>query len=112
MSFRSQNRAFLIDYMRENNFHNTTNLKGVELLNEQLNANSLQKKVIAFFEANPTKGFIWSDLIEVLNVDISQYGSIKRCLTNLLTLGKLYKSTNTKKSIFGKKAHYYFFNSK
>lgn len=112
MSFRSQNQAFIIDHMRENNFYNTTHLKGEELITEQGNAKSLQAKILKHFEAFPKQGFIWSDISTSLNLDFSQFGSVKRCLTNLMNEGKLYKSTNVKKSIFGKKAHFYFFNSK
>ena len=93
-------------------YFNTTNLSSGELLSEHLSARSLQSKVLDFFESSPKNGFIWSEVCEGLGVEISQYGSVKRCMSNLLREGKLYKSTNVKKSIFGKKAHFYFFNPK
>lgn len=108
MSFRSQNRTFIIDHMRENNFFNTTHLIGEELETEQSNAKSTQAKVLKHFEKFPKKGFIWSDITTELNIGVESYGSVKRCLTNLMNEGKLHKSTNVKKSIFGKKAHFYF----
>lgn len=112
MSFRSQNQAFIIDHMRENNFFNTTHLIGEELEAEKSNAKSLQAKVLKHFIDNPKNGYVWSDVTTALNIDVTQYGSVKRCLTNLMNEGKLYKSHNLKASIFGKKAHFYFFNSK
>lgn len=89
-------------------FYNTTHLDGDELKGEVLRAKSLQELVHQFFQNNPKKGFVWSDVTTSLGVEFAQYGSVKRCLTNLMNDGKLYKSTNVKNSIFGKKAHFYF----
>lgn len=89
-------------------FFNTTHLNGYELSVENSNALSLQESVHQLFKSNPKTGFIWSDICTMLGVEVCKYGSVKRSITNLLNEGKLYKSTNTKLSIFGKKAHFYF----
>lgn len=107
MSFRSQNQAFIIDHMRENNFYNTTHLKGEELITEQGNAKTLQNKVLKLFQSEPKKSFIWSDIWNMLGKDVTNESSVKRSITNLMKDGLLYKTKCTKKSIYGKTSYMY-----
>lgn len=99
-------------------FHNTTMLTGIELKKEQNEAQALQKRVLKFYQDRGIgQGWIWSDISTELGLDIQQCKSVSRCLTNLskevnpvTNKPFLYKSKNTKKSIFGGKSHYYFLN--
>lgn len=92
----------------EIHFFNTNQGTPETVIKETVKSIALEDRVLELFKSSPKHGFIWSDVCTYLGIEVAQYGSIKRCLTNLMNRGHLFKSTNTKISIFGSKAHYYF----
>ena len=93
-------------------FFNTNQSDRETLVKEIAKSISLEDRVLEFFKSRSKEGLIWSDVTTQLGIEVASYGSVKRSITNLMNRGLLYKSTNTKVSIFGSKAHYYFLNVK
>ena len=68
-------------------YHNTTNISGRELLKAEHKTISLEKKVLQFFRANPTKDFTPFEVWTALNVS-NPVTSVRRAMTNLTLYDK------------------------
>jgi len=86
-------------------YHITTNISNSEIEKQSKKAESLENRVLEFFKSNPNKQMIWSDVAQLMGLEVGQYGSCKRCITHLVNKGEIEKLKEMKKSIFGGESH-------
>lgn len=75
-------------------YYNTTRLTGQALINEILNSNGQESKVLTFFINNPNTSYA-PHVVKTHVLPLSPITSVRRALTNLTNANILIK-TNTK----------------
>lgn len=68
-------------------YHNTTNLSGQQLVRAERKSMSVEKKVLRFFRANPSKDFTPYEVWSALNIP-NPVTSVRRAMTNLTLYDK------------------------
>jgi len=68
-------------------YHNTTKLSGRELVREERKSMSVEKKVLQFFRANPSRDFTPFEVWTALNIP-NPVTSVRRAMTNLTLYDK------------------------
>lgn len=86
-------------------YFNTTHQEGQTLINFCEKAKSQEEIVYEIFKGNPTKGFAWHELKQMIG-EINEV-SLKRCITNLKTAFKVEKTDEMVITTAGRPAHRY-----
>lgn len=91
-------------------YHNTTNLKGLELKNRKSKAGSQDKKILEFFLDNPSIHFAPFEVRNQakLNCPLT---SVRRSLNSLAGLDKITKTDKKKMGQYGMMVHTYKLNT-
>lgn len=81
-------------------FYNTTNLIGVELKEQIVNADTQRKCILDLFDKNKDKELTPFEVLKLTNYNC--INSIRRAMTNLTKEGVLIKTDTKKLGDFGK----------
>ena len=91
-------------------YYNTTNLAGVELMQEHQNSKTQDGRIILFFQSNQSKLFTPFDVLDRVFNNAIPITSVRRSITNLEKKGSLLKCFEQRVGIYGKKNYCWTFN--
>ena len=80
----------------ENNFYNTINLQGLELMAEIDGVKKQSDKIMIYFNNNPGKEFTPFEVLNVVFNGRTPITSVRRSMSDLTAGGKLTKTNNQK----------------
>lgn len=81
-------------------YYNTTSLTGLVLKDSVKKAESLDKKVLDFFKANPNQQFTPPEVWQHIQTE-APLTSVRRSINTMTKDGHLEKTTNKKQGIYG-----------
>ncbi len=82
-------------------YYNTTNLTGGNLSEAVGKAETQKDIILAFFTKHPDMEFTPFDVQKHANLSGAPVTSVRRAMTNLTDDGKLIKTNNVKKGLYG-----------
>lgn len=82
-------------------FHNTIGLKGQELVNAAAQAQTQERRILAFFRERPGRLFTPEDLLAIMPPR-TPITSVRRAMTNLTTAELLVKVPLEQRAVRGK----------
>ena len=82
-------------------FHNTIALEGQDLLEAIDKAKTQEEKTLIFFRNSVGKEFTPDEVTKLVFKDSCPITSVRRAMSNLTRMGKIYKTENKKAGRFG-----------
>ena len=86
-------------------YHNTTGLKGNELIKRQLKAGSQNDAILKFFNRYPCRDFNPFEVWDAMKLPRTPRSSVQRAMTDLTKLGYLVKTDNMRPGEFDNLTH-------
>ena len=86
-------------------YHNTTGLKGKELIKRQLKAGSQNDAILKFFNRYPCRDFTPYEVWKAMNLPCTPITSIRRALSDLTKLEYLVRTDEKRLGQYGELTH-------